>query len=302
MPDHLTAQGNARRYHRRRKRTREDRDHCEKVMTPRFQFQDQVEYDLGRPLTDAELQEVPSLDQLTDDQIAVADVLRQRNELLPMLYIKAIVPTASHTEVRRFIHDDIERIAIERRPPPDLPNQDWFEHYAGRPLRPMELVRVESFEKVSSEQIDLARTLAAASPPTCFLYLKRIVPGESIERIHELTKHIEESVTPRSPYIVVGHPPRVELRPGYEPAPGERDKSRSQLEVEAKLGRPLTDAELQEVASLDQLTDDQLAVVAALRQQILAAAKYVSMVVPTLTGYKEVFTFIDAKFPLTPVE
>jgi hypothetical protein len=271
-------------------------------MTFRFEFQAQVEADLGRPFTEAELEEVPSLDQLNDDQIAAVDVLRRRNYITPMLYVRAIVPAAKHAEVRRFIDVDVERIAIERRPPEDLPNQNWFEHYAGRPLRPMERVRVESFEKMSSEQIALARTLARVNPTTCFLYLTRIVPGESIERIHELTEHLEESVTPGSPHIVVGHPPRVELRPGYEPDPGARVKSQSQAHVEAKLGRPLTDAELQEVASLDQLTDDQIAVVAALRQQVLAAAKYVNMVVPTISDYTQVFTFIDEKFPRTAVE
>ena len=112
-----------------------------------------------------------------------------------MLYVKAIVPTADHALVRKFLDEDIQRIAIERRPPEELPNQNWFEHYAGRPLRPMERVRVESFEKMSSEQIDLARTLARANLATGFLYLTRIVPSETTERRHELAKHLAESLT-----------------------------------------------------------------------------------------------------------
>jgi len=163
-------------------------------MTVKFQFQAQVEYDLGRPLTDTELQEVPSLDALTDEQIAVAAAIRAHHYITPMVYVKAIVPTAEHSAVRKFLDEDIERIAIERRPPEELPNQNWFEHYAGRPLRPMERVRVESFEKMSSEQIELARVLARADPTTGFLYLTRIVPGESIERIHELAKHLAENL------------------------------------------------------------------------------------------------------------
>jgi hypothetical protein len=163
-------------------------------MTVKFEFQAQVEYDLGRPLTDAELQEVPSLDELTDEQIAVAATIRAHHYITPMVYVKAIVPTAPHSEVRRFLDEDIQRIAIERRPPDDLPNQNMFEHYAGRPLRAMECVRVESFEKMSSEQIALARTLSQASLATGFLYLSRIVPGESTERRHELAKHLAESL------------------------------------------------------------------------------------------------------------
>jgi len=107
-----------------------------------------------------------------------------------MLYVKAVVPTADHAEVMKFIDDDIERIAVERRPPEELPNQRIFEHYAGRSLRPMECVRVESFEKMSNDQIELAQLLARADSATGFLYLARIVPGESIERIHELAKHL----------------------------------------------------------------------------------------------------------------
>lgn len=158
-----------------------------------FRFRGQVEAELERPLTDAELQEVASLDELTDDQIAVVAAIRPHNRIAPMLYVKAVVPTAEHDDVMKFIDEDIHRIAIERRPPEELPNQHMFEHYAGRPLRPMERVRVESFEKMSNEQIELARTLARADLATGFLYLSRIVPGESTERRHELAKHLAES-------------------------------------------------------------------------------------------------------------
>jgi hypothetical protein len=159
-----------------------------------FRYRGQVEAELERPLTDAELREVASIDELTDDQIAVVAAIRRHNRIAPMLYVKAVVPTADHADVMKFIDEDIERIAIERRPPEELPNQHWFEHYAGRPLRPTERVRVESFEEMSSEQIELARVLARADPTTGFLYLTRIVPRESIERIHELAKHLVASL------------------------------------------------------------------------------------------------------------
>lgn len=162
-------------------------------MTFRFHYQQQVENSLGRPLTEAELQEVTSLDQLSDEQIAVIAAIRPRNCISPLIYVRAVVPEANYDDVKKLINEDIERIAIERQPPEELPNQHMFEHYAGRPLRPMERVRVESFEKMSHDQIQLARTLARAAPTTCFLYLCRIVPGESTERRHELAKHLAES-------------------------------------------------------------------------------------------------------------
>jgi hypothetical protein len=175
------------------KRTRHDPGHCEETMTSRFEFQAQVEYDLGRPLTDVELQEVASLDELSDEQIAVVAAIRPHSSISPLVYVRAVVPAANYADVKKLIDEDIERIAIERFPPEELPNQQLFEHYAGRPLRPIERLRVESFEKIRPEQIDLARTLARAGLATCFLYLSRIVPGESIERRHELAKHLAES-------------------------------------------------------------------------------------------------------------
>ena len=113
-------------------------------MTVRFRHQLQVENDLGRPLTEAELQEVTSLDQLSDEQIAVIAAIRPRSCISPLIYVRAIVPEADYDDVKKLIDEDIERIAVERRPPEELPNQHMFEHYAGRPLRPMERVRVES--------------------------------------------------------------------------------------------------------------------------------------------------------------
>jgi hypothetical protein len=155
-----------------------------------FRFRGQVEAELGRSLTDAELQEVASLDELTDDQIAVLAAIRRHNRMAPMLYVKAVVPTADHHAVIKLIDEDLVRIASERLRPDDLPNQELFEHYAGRPLRPLERVRVESFEQLSSDQIALARTLARADLATGFLYLSRVAPGESTERWYKLAKHL----------------------------------------------------------------------------------------------------------------
>jgi len=45
----------------------------------------------------------------------------------------------------------------------------------------------------STEQIELARTLARANLAAGILYLSRMVPTESTERRHELAKHLAES-------------------------------------------------------------------------------------------------------------
>lgn len=164
-----------------------------------FRYRGMVEMFLDRPLTDAELQEVPSIAELTDDQVAVIAAIRPRNRNAPLVYVKAVVPTADHREVMKLIDEDIERIAVERRPPEELPNQDWFERHAGRPLSPRERVRVGSLEELSPAHIELARTLARADPTTCFLYLKRVALGESTERCHELARHLAEDAPPAGP-------------------------------------------------------------------------------------------------------
>jgi hypothetical protein len=134
-----------------------------------FTMRGQVEPYLQRELTEAELQEVGSLDELTDAHLAVYAAIRPRNRIVPMLYLKAIVPTADHDAVMKLIDGDLERVAIERRPPEPLAN-----------------------EKMSTEQIELARTLARANVAAAFLYLSRIAPDESTERRHELAKHLTE--------------------------------------------------------------------------------------------------------------
>jgi hypothetical protein len=161
-------------------------------MTLRFQYQSQVENDLMRPLTDAELQEVSSLDQLSDDQIAVVAAIRPRSYISPMIYVKAVVPTADHHDVRNFI-EDIERIAFGRRPPEELSEQIFYELWVGRSLRPVECVGVRLFEEMSSEQIDLARTLARANLDMAFRYLAHIARKESIARCQMLARHLAES-------------------------------------------------------------------------------------------------------------
>lgn len=157
-----------------------------------FTMRGQVEPYLGRQLTEAELQEVASLDELTDAHIAVFAEIRPRNRIVPMLYLKAVVPTADHDAVMKLIDGDLQRLVAERRPPEPLPNENLFEVHIGRPLRPHERVRVESFEKLSGDQIELARTLARANIAAAFLYLSRVAPGESTERRHELAKHLTE--------------------------------------------------------------------------------------------------------------
>jgi hypothetical protein len=149
----------------------------------------QVEMWLKRPLTDDELQTVSSFDALTDEQVAIVAAIRPRNLIAPLLFLKAVVPTATHREVVDFM-DTIEGVAIVRRPPPELPDQRIFEHFAGRPLEPADRARVGTIYKMNPAQIELVETLARKDRAVAFLYLSRVAPDDSIEVRNELAKHL----------------------------------------------------------------------------------------------------------------
>jgi len=149
----------------------------------------QVEMWLHRPLTDEELQTVSSFDALTNEQVAIVAAIHPRNVIAPLLFLKAVVPTATHRDVVDFM-ENIEAVAVVRMPPPELPDQRIFEHFAGRPLAPAERARVGTVYKMNPSQIELAELLARKDRAVGFLYLSRIAPDDDIEVRNELAKHL----------------------------------------------------------------------------------------------------------------
>jgi hypothetical protein len=149
----------------------------------------QIETWLHRQLTEDELRPVNSLDMLSDDQVAVVAEIQPRNRIAPMLFLQAVVPTAKRLDVLDYI-DNIQDVHVVRFPPPELPDQRIFEHYAGRPLEPAERVRAGTVYKMTSEQVELAKTLALKDLAVAFLYLTRIAPDETIEQRHYVAKHL----------------------------------------------------------------------------------------------------------------
>ena len=144
---------------------------------------------LDRPLTDGELQPVGSFDTLSDEQVAVVAAIQPRNRIAPMLFLQAVVPTAKHQEIVDYI-DNVQDVYVVRRPPPDLPDQQIFEHYVGRRLEPLERVRAGTVYKLRSAQVELAATLARRDLAVAFLYLSRVAPDDTIEQQHYLAKHL----------------------------------------------------------------------------------------------------------------
>jgi hypothetical protein len=149
----------------------------------------QIENWLHRQLTDDELRPASSLDGLSDDQVSVVAEIQPRNRIAPMLFLQAIVPTAKRLEILDYI-DNIQDVYVVRFPPPELPDERIFEHYAGRPLEPAERVRAGTVYKMTSEQVALAKTLALEDLAVAFLYLSRVAPDETIEQRHYVAKHL----------------------------------------------------------------------------------------------------------------
>jgi hypothetical protein len=149
----------------------------------------QIEDWLDRPLTDEELRPVTSLEELSNDQVAIVASIQPRNRIAPMLFLQAVVPSGGFREILDYI-DSIQDVYVVRFPPPELPDQRIFEHYAGRPLEPAERVRAGTVYKMTSAQVELAKTLALKDLTVAFLYLSRVASDETIEQRHYVAKHL----------------------------------------------------------------------------------------------------------------
>lgn len=148
----------------------------------------QIEAWLGRPLTDSELRTVDSLEALTDEQLAVVAAIRPRNLIAPLLFLQAVVPTATTPEIREVL-DDVDAL-IAARHPRELANLPLFERYAGRPLSADEKTTVATLENLSSAHRAIATTLAQQEHTVAFLYLHRIVPSATAEACNALVLHL----------------------------------------------------------------------------------------------------------------
>jgi hypothetical protein len=149
----------------------------------------QVEAWLHRALTEDELRSVSSFEMLSDDQVAVIAAIQPRNRIAPLLFLQSLIPTAHHQDLIDYI-DNIQEVHVARRPPPELPDQRIFEHYAGRPLEPAERVLAGTVYKMTSAQVELAKALALKDLAVAFLYLSRVASEETIEQRHYVAKHL----------------------------------------------------------------------------------------------------------------
>lgn len=77
------------------------------------EYRQQIEDLLERPLEPDELIPVASLAELTTAQVAVVELLAPRHVILPLHYLRAVVPDASMKDIRDF-SDNMARQVRDR--------------------------------------------------------------------------------------------------------------------------------------------------------------------------------------------
>jgi hypothetical protein len=151
----------------------------------------QIEMYLERPLTEAELQIVDSLESLEYDQRVVLATIRPRSCIAPILYLRAIVPRADLGKVRELVNTHETSESWMPRPyQPDrnaaglsAGRQAEIETIIERPLTDNDLRRVSSLDELAPEQLAVFERLAMLPKERralCLMYLHHAVPLASI--------------------------------------------------------------------------------------------------------------------------
>jgi hypothetical protein len=115
-----------------------------------------------------------SLEALTPGHLAVFLVLRQRNIVTALHYLRAVLPGTPFRDLTRFLAD------YQPPPPPLAP--DTYATLLERPLTDRERTAVTTLADLLPEQRDLARRLARdAHRVVALIYLRRMAPASPAE-------------------------------------------------------------------------------------------------------------------------
>jgi|SRR5882672_8704655 len=142
----------------------------------------QIEGRLRRELSSGELLEVGSFDGLRKTQLDLVAILARRSGVAAVLYVQAVVPSASPTDVRNFVLNIEQFIAGKFPPgPKDYPlrMEDLYEKELGRALTEEEKRPGRSLQELSAAHLAVARELSLKDPVHGMIYLGDIVPSAS---------------------------------------------------------------------------------------------------------------------------
>jgi hypothetical protein len=142
-------------------------------MDPAYKYQ--IENSLGRELTPDELVEVNTFDDLSRGQLDVVSQLESRRAgIAGGMYVRTVVPSARHSDVRDFVIN-IQEFIARKFPPPRFSMEHFYERELGRALADDERQPAESLEKLSEAQRAVARALSLKDTVFGVMYLGDIV-------------------------------------------------------------------------------------------------------------------------------
>ena len=157
------------------RRAKEDRCRDEEAMTVDAAFRSQIVSVLERAVSDHELAEVNSADDLTPPQLNLVTVLKRRNIVTAVGYLRAVLPSLETKDLLRFIdrieHNIAAKIPLaERR----LNNESLFVRTLGRPLSAAERHQISTLDQLSAEHRAAAAAMHARNIDTAILYVVAI--------------------------------------------------------------------------------------------------------------------------------
>jgi hypothetical protein len=138
-----------------------------------------IETRLGRALTDEELAEARTFDELGREQLAIVAQLAHRG-ILASAYVRAVVPSAGHSDVRDFVMS-IQDFVARKYPPEQLAMEHLYGRELGRPLTDEERRLVASLPDLGEAQVGVARQLASRERVLGLLYLADVVKSAATQ-------------------------------------------------------------------------------------------------------------------------
>jgi hypothetical protein len=152
-----------------------------------------VEASLGRALTTSELHEAPSLDALSDEQLAIVQRLRSINLILAKCYIGLIVPSVTNREIVPFLGEVNDLMNARAGASPELRGRAAYERELGRPLAHDELSVVASPADLSQAHLAVARELSRVAPGLGLFYLQSVVPNGPTAELERALNQLDNS-------------------------------------------------------------------------------------------------------------
>jgi hypothetical protein len=137
-----------------------------------------IELRLGRELTDEELAEARTLDDLSREQLSIVARLGSR-VTLSGAYVRAVVPSADWSDVRDLVFT-IQDVIDRKYPPSQLPMEHFYVRELGRPLTDEERWRRYSISDLTRAQVAVARQLSSQNRAIGLLYLRDVVKSATI--------------------------------------------------------------------------------------------------------------------------